>query len=47
VINTLLSKQIKSIKSLDDTLELPVVFKDLDDKEFVRKMITELASRKS
>ena len=31
-------KQIKSIKSLDDTLELPVVFKDLDDKEFVRNL---------
>ncbi|SEP54654.1 transcription antitermination factor NusB [Flavobacterium urocaniciphilum] len=38
VINTLISKQIKSIKSADDVLELPNVFKDLDDKEFVRNL---------
>ncbi len=38
VINTLISKQIKAIKSFEDTIELPQVFKDLDDKEFVRNL---------
>ena len=38
VINTLLSKQIKSIKSLDDKLDFPVVFKDENDKEFVTNL---------
>jgi len=38
VINTLLSKQIKAIRSETDTIELPDVFKDEDDKEFVRNL---------
>ena len=38
MINTLLSKQIKSIKSLDDKLDFPVVFKDENDKEFVTNL---------
>ena len=38
VINTLISKQIKAIRSFEDSIELPQVFKDLDDKEFVRNL---------
>ena len=38
VINTLISKQIKAIRSEKDSIELPEVFKDEDDKEFVRNL---------
>ena len=38
VINTLISKQIKSDKSFDDTIRIASSFKDLDDKEFVRNL---------
>lgn len=38
VINTLLAKQIKNIKSEQDSISLPKVFKDEDDKEFVRNL---------
>ena len=38
VINTLISKQIKSLKSIDSSIDLPRVFKDEDDKEFVRNL---------
>lgn len=38
VINTLLVKQIKSLKTENDSISLPKVFKDEDDKEFVRNL---------
>lgn len=38
VINTLISKQIKALKSIESSIDLPRVFKDEDDKEFVRNL---------
>lgn len=37
-INTLILKQIKQLKSANDTLVLPKVYKDEDDKEFVKNL---------
>ena len=37
-INTLILKQIKQLKSVNDTLVLPKVYKDEDDKEFVKNL---------
>ena len=37
-INTLILKQIKQLKSADDTLLLPKVYKDSDDKDFVKSL---------
>ncbi len=37
-INTLILKQIKQLKSVHDTLVLPKVYKDEDDKEFVKSL---------
>jgi len=37
-INTLILKQIKQLKSANDTLVLPKVYKDDDDKEFVKNL---------
>jgi N utilization substance protein B len=37
-INTLIVKQIKQLKSEQDTLVIPKVYKDSDDKEFVKNL---------
>ena len=37
-INTLIVKQIKQLKSENDALVIPKVYKDSDDKEFVRNL---------
>jgi N utilization substance protein B len=37
-INTLILKQLKQLRSEDDTLLLPKVYKDSDDKEFVKTL---------
>ena len=37
-INTLIVKQIKQLKNENDTLVLPKVYKDEDDKEFVKNL---------
>ena len=37
-INTLILKQIKQLKSVTDTLSIPKVYKDEDDKEFVKNL---------
>ena len=37
-INTLILKQIKQLKLVNDTLVLPKVYKDEDDKEFVKNL---------
>jgi transcription antitermination protein NusB len=38
VVNTLIAKQIKALKSENDQLEMPKIFKDEDDKAFVRNL---------
>ena len=37
-INTLILKQLKQLKSVNDTLVIPKVYKDEDDKEFVKNL---------
>jgi N utilization substance protein B len=37
-INTLILKQLKQLKSINDTLIIPKVYKDEDDKEFVKNL---------
>lgn len=37
-INTLIVKQLKQLKSENDTLNVPKVYKDSDDKEFVKNL---------
>lgn len=38
LVNTFIIKQIKAIKNLDDTIEIPRVFKDEDDRDFAKQL---------
>lgn len=38
LVNTLIIKQLKAIKSTDDDFSIPKVYKDSEDKEFVRNL---------
>jgi transcription antitermination protein NusB len=38
MVNTFISKQLKKIKNVDSTIEIPKVYKDDDDKDFAKQL---------